>query len=65
MTNKDQELILKALAEMQRIAAECSDPYYPESADLTLQRIIEILNRQDLVAAAEHLSKGYGLRVVK
>ena len=42
-----------------------SDPCYPESADLTLQRIIEILNRQDLVAAAEHLSKGYGLRVVK
>jgi len=65
VTNKDQELILEALAEMQRIAAEYSDPCYPESADLTLQRIIEILNRQDLVAAAEHLSKGYGLRVVK
>jgi len=65
VTNKDQELIFKALAEMQQIAVEYSDPCYPESADLTLQRIIEILNRQDLVAAAEHLSKGYGLRVVK
>src|SRR6266550_2099045 len=65
VTNKDQELIFKALAEMQQIAVEYSDPCYPESADLTLQRIIEILNRQDLVAAAERLSKGYGLRVVK
>jgi len=30
-----------------------------------MEHILSILNRKDVIAAAEKLSQGYGLRVVK
>ena len=60
----DQEIVLRALAELQMIAADYIEPN-PRDAEITMQQMLSILDRRDVVAAAERLSKGYGLRVVK
>jgi len=46
------------------IAADYIEPN-PRDAEITMQQMLSILDRRDVVAAAERLSKGYGLRVVK
>jgi hypothetical protein len=60
----DQEIVLRALTELQMIAADYIEPN-PRDAEITMQQMLSILDRRDVVAAAERLSKGYGLRVVK
>jgi hypothetical protein len=60
----DQEIVLRALTELQLIAADYIEPG-PRDAQITMQVMLSILNRRDVVAAAIRLSKGYGLRVVK
>ena len=60
----DQEIVLRALTELQMIAADYIEPN-PRDAEITMQQMLSILDRRDVVAAAERLSKGYGLWVVK
>ncbi len=60
----DQEIVLRALTELQMIAADYIEPN-PRDAEITMQQMLSIPDRRDVVAAAERLSKGYGLRVVK
>ena len=60
----DQEIVLRALTELQMIAADYIEPN-PRDAEITMQQMLSILDRRDVVAAAERQSKGYGLRVVK
>ena len=60
----DQEIVARALTELQLIAADYINPG-PRDAEITLQMMLSILDRRDVVAAATRLSKGYGLRVVK
>jgi hypothetical protein len=57
----DQEIVLRALTELQMIAADYIEPN-PRDAEITMQQMLSILDRRDVVAAAERLSKGYGLR---
>jgi hypothetical protein len=58
----DQEIVLKAIADMQKISDGYSQPGLRD-AEFALQKIIEILNRRDVVAAAERLARG--IRIVK
>jgi hypothetical protein len=60
----DNEIVLRALTELQMIAADYIEPS-PRDAEITMQVMLSILDRRDVVAAVERLSKGYGLRVVK
>ena len=60
----DQEIVLRACTELRKIAADYIEPN-PRDAEITMQQMLSILDRRDVVAAAERLSKGYGLRVVK
>ena len=60
----DQEIVSRALTELQLIAADYINPG-PRDAEITMQTMLSILDRRDVVAAATRLSKGYGLRVVK
>lgn len=60
----DQELILQAIADLQRIAAEYIEPG-PRDAEATIEKMLEILDRNDIVAAAARLAAGFGIRVAK
>jgi hypothetical protein len=62
---RDIDIITKAMDEAQQILHGYIEPR-PRNAEVTLQRMIEILDRDDVIAARERLSKGYGrLRLVK
>ena len=61
----DQDLVLSALEEAQSIIAEYVDPGRLRSADFTINRLLLILDRRELVAAMKRLRSGYGLRVLK
>jgi hypothetical protein len=73
----DQETVLKAFADLQRIAAAYIEPdpvlsagsfrfrNRPRNHEATVQKMLEIIDNDKVVAAAERLSKGYGLKVVK
>ena len=61
----DQEIVLRAVTELRKIAAEYIIEPDPCCAEKTMEHILSILNRKDVIAAAEKLSQGYGLRVVK
>jgi hypothetical protein len=61
----DQEIVLRAVTELRKIAAEYIIEPDSRGAEITMKHMLSILNRRDVVAAAEKLSQGYGLRVVK
>ena len=61
----DQQIVLKAFADLQKLAADSIEPGPRTPAEATLQRMLEIVDNNEVVAAAERLSQGFGLRVVK
>lgn len=62
---RDIDIITKAMEDAQKVMHHYMEPG-PRSPEWTLHRIIDILERDDVVAARERLSKGYGhLRLVK
>jgi hypothetical protein len=60
----DQQLLVAALNEAGRIIAEYLEPG-PRDADKTIQKLISILDRQDLAAAMTRMDNPHGLRAVK
>jgi hypothetical protein len=60
----DQQLILDAIEQAQRILAEYVAPG-PRNPDGTMEQLIAVLARPELVAAVKRVRAGYGLKVVK
>lgn len=68
MKNKgmtDQEVILYALEQAQRILADYMEPSPLFRAEFTLTRLSRVLDRTDLALAQERLKARCGLRLVK
>jgi hypothetical protein len=62
---RDIDLVEQAITEAQAVLHAYIEPG-PRSAEASMQRLIEILDREDLVAALERLKQGFGApRVVK
>ncbi|GAC1423487.1 MAG: hypothetical protein NVSMB6_24720 [Burkholderiaceae bacterium] len=61
----DRDLVLDALEDAQRILAEYVEPGWGRNPSRTINRLLSLLDREDLAAAQERLRAGYGLRVVK
>ena len=61
----DRDLVLDAVEEAQGILAQYIEPGSPRSPETTINTILFLLDRQDVVAAVKRLRAGYGLRVVK
>jgi hypothetical protein len=61
---RDIDVIIKARDEVEELLHAYMQPG-PRNAEESMQRLIAILDRQDLVAALERLRQGYGPRVVK
>ena len=53
----DQEIVLRAVTELQLIAADYIEPD-SRDAEITMQMVLSILDRGDVVAAVTRLSKG-------
>ena len=62
----DRDLVLDALEDAQLILAEHLEPGRRERDPArTINRLLMVLDREDLTAAQARLRAGYGLRVVK
>ena len=61
----DRDLVLDALEDAQHILAEYVEPGRGRDSVRTINRLLMILDREDLAAAQGRLRAGYGLRVVK
>jgi hypothetical protein len=63
---RDIDLIEQAISDAQAVLADYLEPSAPRSAEASMQRLIEILDRDDLVAALERLRQGFGApRIVR
>jgi hypothetical protein len=60
----DQELLLDAIEQAQRIIA-CYFKAGPRNERATLEAVLAVLDRRDVIAAIDRLRSGYGLWVVK
>jgi hypothetical protein len=58
---RDQDFVLDAIEDAQRILAEHIEPGSHRNPETT----ITMLDRREVVAAVRRLRDGYGLRVVK
>jgi hypothetical protein len=61
----DQQLILDAIEQAQRILAEYIEPGAPRNPDGTIEQLISALAHPELVAAVQRVRAGYGLRVAR
>ena len=61
----DRDLIIEALEEAQRILAEHLEASARRYAPNTIDRLVSVLDRPEIVAAMERMKASRGLRVVK
>jgi hypothetical protein len=62
---RDIDIITKAMEDAQAVLCEYVEPG-PRDPQAVLQRMLEILDRDDVIAAQERLRSGYSqLRVIK
>jgi hypothetical protein len=59
----DEELIVYAMREAQSLLSQHIERS-PQDAEETIALLLEILDRQDVVAATDRLCLGYGLRPI-
>jgi hypothetical protein len=61
----DQDLVLDAIEDAQRILAEYVEPASLRHPESTIHMLLFLLDRHDLAAAIGRLRAAHGLRVVK
>jgi hypothetical protein len=61
----DQDLVLDAIEDAQRILAEYVEPTSRRNPEVTINMLLSLLDRRDVVSAVKRLRAGYGIRVVK
>jgi hypothetical protein len=59
----DEELIVYAMREAQLVLAQHIERS-PHDAEEAIALLLEILDRQDVVAATDRLCRGYGLKPI-
>jgi hypothetical protein len=62
MTLSDEELTLYAIREAQLILADYIHPG-PRDADKTIDALLSVLDRDDVVEAVDRLETGTGMRL--
>jgi hypothetical protein len=61
----DLELVLDAVEDARRVLAEYLEPSPRRPPDTTINMLVTLLGRHDVVAATKRLRTGPDLRVVK
>jgi hypothetical protein len=64
MTNPDQETINRAVEDARRILGHYLDSV-PRDANAAVDRLISILNRQDLIHALDRVNRRRVIRLVE
>jgi hypothetical protein len=59
----DEELIVYAMREAQLVLSQHIERS-PQDGEETIALLLEILDRQDVVAATDRLCRGYGLKPI-
>jgi hypothetical protein len=62
---QDRDLVLDAIEDAQRILAEHIEPASHRNPETTINMLLFLLDRREVVAAVRRLRAGYGLHVVK
>ena len=62
---QDRDLVLDAIEDAQRILAEHIEPASHRNPETTINMLLFLLDRREVVSAVRRLRDGYGLRVVK
>jgi hypothetical protein len=62
---RDQDLALDAIEDARRILADHIEPSSHRTSEATINMLLFLLDRREVVAAVRRLRAGYGLRVVK
>jgi hypothetical protein len=62
---QDRDLVLDAIEDAQRISAEHIEPASHRNPETTINMLLFLLYRREVVAAVRRLRDGHGLRVVK
>ena len=62
---QDRDLVLDAIEDAQRILAEHIEPASHRNPETTINMLLFLLDRHEVVAATKRLRAGYRLRVVK
>jgi hypothetical protein len=65
MKNPDQDKLIDAFEQAGAIIAEHIKPAPARDPEQTLNRLIEVLDTQEVAAAVARLKAGFGLKVVK
>lgn len=60
----DQQLALQAVSEAQRILEEYLEPR-PHNSELILDKLVEVLERPDLVVSVSRLQRRTGVEVLR
>ena len=61
----DRDLVLDAIEDAKRILAEHTEPGSHRNPEVTINMLLFVLDRRQVVAASRRLRAGYGLRIVK
>jgi hypothetical protein len=61
---RDAETVAKAVLDLELFLADYLQPG-PRDANKTLEQIVELLDKRDVIAAAERIIAGQGLHLVK
>ena len=61
----DRDLVLDAIEDAQRILAQHIESGCHRNPETTINMLLFLLDRREVVAATKRLRAGYGLHVVK
>jgi hypothetical protein len=61
----DQEILIDAIERAGRIIGQHIEPGHAQDPEQTINRLIAVLDTQEVGGAIERLKAGFGLKVVK
>ena len=64
MNNPDQETLIRAVEDARRILGECIEPG-PRDATRTVERLLAVLDRNDVVHALDRMKRRRVIRLVE
>jgi hypothetical protein len=62
---RDQDFVLDVIEDAQRILAQHIERGFHRKPETTINMLLFLLDRSEVVAAVRRLRAGYGLRVVR
>jgi hypothetical protein len=65
MKTPDMEVVLLAMEDVRRVLREYIEPGRPRDAAVTIERLLAVLDREDLVHALNRMNRRRVIRLVE